>query len=121
MGRARREDQQVGDDRRDESDVLGVPPHHPLGQRDQVVEPAGGLHRGQCRDDRDDHPDDASRRTTGRQPEDEHEHEEPDARDGADSDAAQARTDDDAGEQHEQFNPEHVSQRQCSLTTAISM
>jgi hypothetical protein len=105
--RARREDEQVSDDRRDKGDVLRMPPHHPLGQRDHVVEPAGSLHRGQGRDDRDDHSDDDSGRTTGRQPEDEHEHEEPDARDGAKPDAAHARTDDDAGEQHEEFNPKH--------------
>ena len=74
------------------------------GQRHEVVQPPGGLHRRERGDDGDDHPEHDGWRRTRRKSESEHQDHQADTSRGAQADAPQPRAQNDAGQQETSSN-----------------
>ena len=117
MTGARHEGQEVGHDRREEAQVLGVLAQDALGEVDEGVHAAGDLHRRDGDDDGHDDGDDVEREVAdvtvwgvlgdgdGRPEQGQGEH--TGTTGEADRDAALARPDEDEDEDDEQVDPEH--------------
>jgi hypothetical protein len=97
---------QVGDERRQEREVLGVPAQDAFGEKHEVGHAAGHLHRGDRRDHRDDDGDDVERQRAGRQPEG-REDEHAEAAGEADGDAAEPGAEEDGAEHDEELEDDH--------------
>ena len=110
----------IGDDRRQEGDVLRLAFQHPLGQLDQVVEPPRFLHGG----DGGNHPHDDENDVGGDgarlDPEDHSQHQHAEAAGKTDTDAAEPRPQPYEEQHHQQFNYPHILSPPGRVVIALS-
>jgi hypothetical protein len=77
--------------------------HNSFGERDQIIESTGGLHRGERGDDRDDHAQHSRWWATRRQCEHKNENRESDTRNRAEGNASEPGANQNAAEENDQF------------------
>ena len=107
MTGARHQGHQIGDDRSQEREVLGVATQDAISEVDEVVHAAGHLHRRDGHDDGHDDRHDVERHLAGFQPEEsQHEYAEPAGE--ADGDTAQSGSEEDCQQDDGELDGNHA-------------